>query len=64
MAKNPNYANISLLYRAVQKYSWDKFKLVLLVYTKTSKEEILSKEQYYLNLYRPYYNILTEAGSP
>jgi hypothetical protein len=60
---NSNYTYNSLLYRAIQKYSWNSFKLIILEFTSYIKEDILSREQFYLDLYRPYYNILTEAGN-
>lgn len=32
--------------------------------SENNKEILLGREQYYLDLFKPYYNILTEAGSP
>jgi hypothetical protein len=63
LGNNLNYTYVSLLYRSVQKNSWDSFKLVILEFTSNVKDNIITREQYYLDLYRPYYNILTEAGS-
>jgi hypothetical protein len=56
----PKHAGRSLLYRAGAKYSWEGFRLVRV---HAVKESILAREQYYLDLIRPYYYILTEAGS-
>lgn len=63
VGSNLNYTHISLLYRAVQKYSWDRFKLVILEFTNNTTGVVFSREQFYLDFYRPYYNILSEAGS-
>lgn len=57
---NPN-KNVSLLYRAIQKYGWNSFSLATLQVA--SKEEKLAIGQCFLDLYRPYYNILSEAGN-
>jgi len=59
-----NYTYVSLLYRGVAKYTWSGFKLVILELTENNKEVLLVREQYYLDLFKPYYNILSEAGSP
>jgi hypothetical protein len=56
----PKHAGRSLLYRAGAKYPWEGFRLVRV---HAVKESILAREQYYLDLIRPYYNLLTEAGS-
>lgn len=51
----------SLICRALLKYGYSKFKLEILEYCR--KEDLLKREQYYLNLLKPEYNILTNAGS-
>jgi NADH-ubiquinone oxidoreductase chain 4 len=61
---NTNYTYVSLLYRGIEKYSWNGFKLVIIEFTTNNKKVLLEKEQFYLDLFKPYYNILTEAGSP
>ncbi len=63
-ANNANYAYVSLLYRGIAKYHWHGFKLIILELTNNDKDILLAREQYYLDLFKPYYNILTEAGSP
>lgn len=48
--------------RALIKYGYASFRLEILEYCK--KEECLSREQYYIDLFKPEYNILLKAGSP
>jgi group I intron endonuclease len=47
--------------KALIKYGHSNFKLEILEYCDPS--EILSREQHYLDLLKPYYNILKIAGS-
>lgn len=47
--------------RALLKYGYSKFKLEILEYCKISN--LIEKEQYYLDLLKPEYNILLKAGS-
>jgi len=51
----------SLICRALLKYGYSKFKIEILEYC--DKEILLLREQYYLDLLKPKYNILTTAGS-
>ena len=51
----------SLIYSALLKYGHSNFKLDILEYC--DPKELLVREQYYLNLYSPEYNILKTAGS-
>lgn len=53
---------ISLIYRAILKYGHKNFTLEILEYC--GKDETIEREQYYLDLLEPTYNILTVAGSP
>jgi group I intron endonuclease len=62
-ANNANYTYIFLLYRGISKHEWEGFKLIILEITENNKEILLAREQHYLDLFKPYYNILTEAGS-
>lgn len=52
----------SPLYKGLLKYGYSKFKLEILEYC--NKESLLKREQYYLDLTNPEYNILKTAGSP
>lgn len=60
-----------IFYRSVLKHSWNKFKFGVLKYIDLSgvksheekRNTILSREQYYMNLLRPKYNICKKAGS-
>lgn len=51
----------SLIYSALLKYGYSQFKLDILEYC--DPKELLVREQYYLNVYSPDYNILKIAGS-
>ena len=62
-----NYSHISdpkrnmRIYRALLKYGYSKFELQILEYCDTCN--VIGKEQYYLDLLKPEYNILLKAGS-
>jgi group I intron endonuclease len=49
--------------RALLKYGYSNFSLEILEYCDKDKALILSREQYYLDLLKPEYNILKIAGS-
>ena len=51
----------STIYGALLKHGYSNFKLDILEYC--DPEEILVREQFYLDLYSPEYNILKTAGS-
>jgi group I intron endonuclease len=51
----------SLIYSAILKYGYSNFQLEILEFC--SIENAISKEQYYIDLFKPEYNILTTAGS-
>jgi hypothetical protein len=53
--------NRSLIYSAILKYGHDNFSLNILEYC--DKDILLKKEQYYIDLYKPKYNLLKVAGS-
>lgn len=63
LANNKNYTYRSLLYKGVVKHKWEGFKLIILETVENNKEILLTRKQYYLDLFKPYYNILSEAGS-
>jgi group I intron endonuclease len=50
-----------VIYRALLKYGYSKFKLEILEYC--DRENLHEREQYYLDLLNPKYNVLTKAGS-
>jgi len=54
--------NVSLIYQAILKYGHINFTLEILEYC--NKQESIKREQYYLDLLKPEYNILAIAGSP
>ncbi len=54
-------AESSLICRALLKYGYSKFKLEILEYCDSSI--IIEREQYYIDLLKPEYNILKVAGS-
>jgi group I intron endonuclease len=51
----------SAIHRALLKYNYVNFKLEILEYC--NKEILISREQYYIDLLKPEYNILKIAGS-
>nr|YP_009709999.1 putative GIY-YIG homing endonuclease [Coleochaete scutata]QFU80104.1 putative GIY-YIG homing endonuclease [Coleochaete scutata] len=54
-----------LFYNAVRKYGWNQFEFGILDYidNKTSPTILLAREQYYLSLLQPYYNVNKIASS-
>jgi len=54
---------ISLIYQALLKYGHSNFTLEILEYCK-STVDVIQREQYYIDLFKPQYNILQTAGSP
>ena len=56
------YKYISLIYQAILKYGHSKFRLEILEYSDPSV--VLKREQYYLDLFKPEYNLRPTAGSP
>ncbi|UYZ01833.1 hypothetical protein OJ967_27730 (plasmid) [Peribacillus frigoritolerans] len=63
-----NYYNLNtistgdmLIYKALIKYGYSNFSLEILEYC--DRSDTLSREQYYLDLCKPGYNILKIAGS-
>jgi group I intron endonuclease len=51
-----------LIHKALLKYGYSGFKLEILEYC--NKADLLNREQYYLDLLKPEYNIYKKAGSP
>jgi hypothetical protein len=51
------------LYQAIRKYGLNNFAFIVLQYCEPSVEVCIGLEQYYLDLYKPAYNILKTAGS-
>jgi len=49
--------------RALIKYGYDNFRLEILEYCENSKSTLLNREQYYMDLLNPVYNIEKIAGS-
>lgn len=49
------------IYKAILKYGYANFKLEILEYC--DKKIVLDREQYYIDLLKPEYNILKKAGS-
>lgn len=57
-----NNQKTSLIYRAILKHGHENFTLEILEYC--GKDETIQREQYYMDLLKPVYNILLVAGSP
>jgi GIY-YIG catalytic domain len=53
--------NNSMIYKALLKYGYSNFKLDIIEICKSS--DLIEREQYYLDLLKPEYNILKTAGS-
>jgi group I intron endonuclease len=53
--------NNSYIYRALLKYGYSNFKLEIMEYC--NKESLISREQYYIDLLKPEYNLCLIAGS-
>lgn len=59
----PRHKNLPIL-SALKKYGHDNFNLHIVEYVEQyNKDKLLSREQYYLDELKPYYNILEKAGS-
>ena len=50
-----------VIYKALLKYGYANFSLEILEYCEPSK--CIEREQYYIDLFKPKYNILPTAGS-
>jgi len=55
-------AKHSLICKALVKYGYSNFRFEILEYC--NKHDTISREQYYIDLLKPEYNILPTAGSP
>jgi len=56
--------NNSLIYKALLKDGYSSFTLDILEYVASDdKKQLIKKEQYYIDLIKPEYNILRTAGS-
>jgi len=53
--------NNSIIYRALLKYGYSNFSLEILEYC--DKKSVIDREQYYIDLFKPDYNICPIAGS-
>lgn len=60
-SKNRLSSSIMPIYKAIVKYGYTNFKLEILEYC--IDKIVIEKEQYYIDLLKPEYNILTIAGS-
>jgi group I intron endonuclease len=54
--------NKSMIYKAFLKYGYSKFSLEILEYCDSDKR--LEREQYYMNLLNPEYNISKSSAAP
>jgi group I intron endonuclease len=50
-----------MIYRSILKYGYANFSVEIIEYC--TPEKAIEREQYYLDLIQPGYNILTKAGS-
>jgi len=56
-----NHQSKSKIYSAILKYGYSNFSLEILEYC--APEDCIGREQYYMDLFKPSYNILPRAGS-
>ena len=61
MINKESLKNNSIIYRALLKNGYSNFRLEILEYNEKAK--ILEREQYYLDILKPTYNICKVAGS-
>jgi hypothetical protein len=54
----------SAIYSSILKYGLSDHRLEILEFCERVKAVILAREQYYINLFKPEYNLLQTAGSP
>jgi group I intron endonuclease len=52
----------TIIHNALLKYGFSNFTLAILEYL-SNKEDLIGREQHYINLLKPGYNILEQAGS-
>lgn len=55
------YRENSLIHKAILKYGYSNFKLCILEYC--DRKDTIKREQYYMDTFKPEYNILKFAGS-
>lgn len=53
----------SYIYRSLLKYGYSNFSLEILEYCDPDKKVLINREQYYIDLLEPDYNLLKKAGS-
>lgn len=53
----------SCIYKSILKYGHSNFILDIIEYCEHNKDILLNREQYYIDLLKPEYNILQKAGS-
>jgi excinuclease UvrABC nuclease subunit len=58
---NKNSGSSMIIVKAIKKYGLANFELFILEFC--DKNEIISREDYFIQLYKPQYNILKKAGS-
>lgn len=56
-----NQAKRSIIYKSISKYGYSEFRLEILEYC--NSENVIEREQFYLDYLKPEYNILKIAGS-
>jgi hypothetical protein len=62
-AFNPDYPTRSKLYPAIRKYGLEHFTFIVLEECEATRETLTSREQHYIDLLMPEYNILPKANS-
>lgn len=58
---NKNSGSSMVIVKAIEKYGLENFELLILEFCE--KNELISREDYFIQLYNPTYNILKKAGS-
>jgi len=52
-----------IIYKALLKYGYENFRVLILEYCNGDPQFILEREQYFINTLNPKYNILSKSGS-
>jgi group I intron endonuclease len=52
-----------IIYKALLKYGYENFRVLILEYCNVDNQVLLEREQYFIDTLKPQYNILSKSGS-